>query len=114
MITGDYNEWRECLDADTCELVTSYLELIDAMVKDMQHLKAETIRARYELSQKFDPEHKWITTVDILSNLDMPHYDSMAYQQYVSLYYDGGDPMTFKGFVDSMVLLAKGIDDEQY
>ena len=114
MIIDDYNEWKECLDADRCYLITSYLELIDAMVKDIQHLKAETIRARYELSQKYDPEHKWITTVDILSNLDMPHYDSMAYQQYVSLYYDGGDPLSFKGYIDSMVRLAKGIDDGQY
>lgn len=114
MITDDYTEWKECLDADGCELVASFLELVDAMVKDIQHLKAETIRARYELSQKLDPEHKWITTVDILSNLDMPHYGSMAYQQYVSIYYDGGDPMSFKGYVDSMVQLAKGIDDEQY
>ena len=111
MITDDYNEWQECLDADCCELIASYMELIDAMVRDIRHLKAETIRARYELSQKFDPEHKWITTVDILSNLDMPHYDSMAYQQYVSLYYDGGDPFSFKEYVDSMVRLAQGIDD---
>ena len=78
MFTDDYNEWKECLDADRCDLITSYLDLIDAMVKDIQHLKAETIRARYELSRKYDPEHKWITTVDILSNLDMQHYDSMA------------------------------------
>ena len=111
MITDDYNEWKECLDADSCDLITSYMELIDAMVKDIQHLKAETIRARYELSQKYDPEHKWITTVDIL---DMPHYDSMAYQQYVSLYYDGGNPLSFKGYIDSMVRLAKGIDDGRY
>ena len=114
MITDDYNEWRECLDSDRCELTASYMELVDAMVLDIQHLKAETIRARYELSQKFDPDHKWITTVDILSNLDMPHYDSMAYQQYVSTYYDGGDPMSFKEYVDSMVRLAQGIDDVTY
>lgn len=114
MMTDDYNEWRECLDTDDCELVASFLELVDAMVRDMQHLKAETIRARYELSQKYDPDHKWITTVDILSNLDMPHYDSLAYQHYVSIYYDGGDPMSFKGFVDSMVRLAQGMDDETY
>ena len=114
MITDDYTEWGECLDSDRCDLVASYMELIDAMVKDMQHLKAETIRARYELSQKFDPNHEWITTVDILTNLDMPHYDSMAYQQYVSFYYDGGDPMSFKEYMDSMVNLAKGIDDGKY
>lgn len=114
MITDNYSEWRECLDADDCELIASYLELIDAMVRDIQHLKAETIRARYELSQKLDPEHTWITTVDILSNLDMPHYDSIAYQQYVSIYYDDGDPLSFKEYLDSMVRLAKGIDDGRY
>ena len=114
MITDDYNEWRECLDADHCELIASYMELIDAMVRDIQYLKAETIRARYELSQKYDPDHKWITTVDILSNLDMPHYDSIAYQQYVSMYYDGGDPLSFKAYMDSMVRLAQGLDDGTY
>ena len=114
MITDDYNKWRDCLDSDRCELVASYMERIDAMVRDIQHLKAETIRARYELSQKYDPDHKWITTVDILSNLDMPHYDSIAYQQYVSMYYDGSDPLSFKEYVDSMVRLAQGIDDGTY
>lgn len=114
MITDDYNEWRECLDADSCELITAYMELIDAMVRDIQHLKAEAIRARYELSQKFDPDHEWISTVDILSNLDMPHYDSLAYQQYVNMYYDGGDPLSFKEYMDSMARLAQGIDDGKY
>jgi len=44
----------------------------------------------------------------------MPYYDSLAYQEYVRLYYDGGDSMSFKGFIDSMVKLAKDINDEQY
>jgi len=63
---------------------------------------------------QYDPDHKWITTVDILSNLDMPHYDSIAYQQYVSMYYDGGDPLSFKAYMDSMVRLAQGLDDGTY
>ena len=96
------------------EEVDTFLELVDSLVRDIQHLKAETVRAKYELSRKYDPEHKWITTVDILSDLDMPHYDSLAYHKYVRIYYDGGDPMSFKGFVESMVNLAKGIDDEKY
>ena len=114
MIDSDYKAWDECPGADDCELVGSFLELVDSMVRDIQHLKAETVRARYELSRKYDPEHKWITTVDILSDLDMPHYDSLAYQEYVRICYDGGDPMSFKDFTDSMVKLAKGIDDEKY
>ena len=114
MISDEYISWDECLEADSCELVDSFLELVDSMVKDIQHLKAETISARYELSQKLDPDQEWITTVDLLSDLDAPHYDSLAYQEYVRIYYDGGDPMSFKGYVDSMIKLAKGFDDGQY
>lgn len=80
MIDSDYRAWDECSGVDDCELVHSFLELVDSMVRDIQHLKAEAIRARYELSQECNPEHKWITTVDLLSNLDMPHYDSLAYE----------------------------------
>lgn len=114
MIDSDYRSWDECPSVDNCKLIHSFLELVDSMVRDIQHLKAETIRARYELSQKYDPEHEWITTVDILSNPDTPHYDSLAYQEYVMAYYDGGDPMSFKEYIDSMVNLSKGIDDEKY
>lgn len=114
MISDDYKAWDECPECDTCELVSSFLELVDAMVKDIQHLKAETVRARYELSRREDPAHQWITSVDLLSNLDMPHYDSLAYQEYVRIYYDGGDLMSFKDFTDAMGNLANEIDDERY
>ena len=114
MITDLYDEWDECPDKGDCELVSSYLELVDAMVKDILHLKAETIRARYELSQKLDPDHQWTAGPDLLSGLSMPHYDSLAYQHYVSTYYDGGDPMSFKDFIDSMSSIIEGIDDGNY
>ena len=114
MIRDDYTAWDECPEVNECELIRSFLELVDSMVKDIQHLKAETIKARYRLSQNLDPEHQWITSVDILSGLDTPHYDNLAYQEYMRIYYDGGDPMSFKEHVDSMVRLAKGQDDNQY
>lgn len=114
MISDDYKAWDECPEVMDCELIRSFLELVDSMVKDIQHLKAETIRARYELRKQLNPAREWTTTVDILSNLDTSHYDSLAYQEFVRIYYDGGDPMSFKGFIDSMVQLANGIDDEQY
>lgn len=114
MTGDDYRAWDECPESMDCELIRSFMELVDSMIRDIQHLKAETIRARYELGKVYDPAGEWISTVDILSNLDMPHYDSLAYQEYVRLYYDGGDPMSFKGFTDSMAKLAKGIDGEQY
>jgi hypothetical protein len=114
MLKDDYTAWDECPEPEDCELVRSFLELVDSMVKDIQHLKAEAIRARYELSREYDPEHKWITTVDICSDLDMPRYESLAYQEYMRIYYDGGDPMEFKEFIDSMVLIANGQDNGRY
>ena len=114
MLYESYNAWDECPESDDCELIRSFLELVDAMVRDIQHLKAETVRARYRLAMEMAPEHKQITTVDILSDLDMPHYDNLAYQEFSRICYDVGDPMAFKEFVDSMVQLAKGIDDGRY
>ena len=101
MLYDGYNAWDECPEADDCELIRSFL-------------KAETIRARYRFAMETDPERKQITTVDILSDLDMPHYDSLAYQEFSRICYDGGDPMAFKEFTNSMVQLAKGIDDGRY
>ena len=103
MIRDDYTAWDECPDVDNC-----------SMVKDIQHLKAETVKARYELSQKLDPEHQWTTGADILSDLDTPHYDNLAYQEYMRIYYDGGDPMSFKEHGDSMIRIAQGQDDNRY
>ena len=114
MIRDDYTAWDECPDVDNCELIQSFLELVDSMVKDIQHLNAETVKARYELSQKLDPEHQCTTGADILSDLDTPHYDNLAYQEYMRIYYDGGNPMSFKEHVDSMIRIAQGQDDDRY
>jgi len=38
----------------------------------------------------------------------------MAYKEYSRIYYDGGDPMDFKDYLDSIRNLTKGIDDEKY
>ena len=114
MIDEGYRCWDECPGADRCELILSFMQLVDAMVKDIQHLNAETIRARYKYSQLVDPDKEWVTSLDILSDLDMPHYDSLAYQEYIVRYYDGGDPMSFKTYIDSMAKLAMGIDDGNY
>ena len=114
MIDEGYMCWDECPEFYDCELILSFMELVDAMIKDIQHLKAETIRARYKYSQLIDPDKEWVTALDILSNLDMPHYENLAYKEYMIRYYNGGDPMSFKTFIDSMAKLAVGIDAGNY
>ena len=41
MLYDGYNAWDECPEADDCELIRSFLELVDAMVRDIQHLKCK-------------------------------------------------------------------------
>ena len=114
MLYDGYSAQNECPEADNCELIRSFLELVDTMARDIQHLKAEAVRARYRFAMEIDPEHKQVTTVDILSDLDMPHYDSLAYQEFSRIRYVGRDHMAFTEFVDSMVQLAKEVDDGRY
>ena len=106
--------YEECPDLEECCLVRAFLSLTDDLISDIRHLKAETIRARCELREQLDPAHESITDCDMLSNLDAPHYDNPAYRLYAELYYDGGDPMAFRDYVDSISSLAKGIDDGKY
>ena len=114
MLNRDYKAWDECPEVSECELIREFMKLVDTMIRDIQHLEAETVRARYALSEKLDPEHKWITGCDILSDLSTPYYDSIAYKEFISTYYDGEDPMEFKEFLDSMVHLAEGRDEGMY
>ena len=108
MLYDGYNAWDECPEADDCELIRSFLELVDAMVRDIQHLKAEAIRARYRFAMEMDPERKQITTVDILSDLDMPHYDSLAYQEFSRICYDGETPWPSKNSQTPWYSLQRG------
>ena len=42
--------------ADSCEAVTALCELIDELLKDIQHLELECISTRYLLSQSMDED----------------------------------------------------------
>ena len=79
--------------ADSCEAVTALCELIDELLKDIQHLELECISTRYLLSQYMDEDQGSLLRSDILENLGHRHYDSPAYQLFKELLYDGGDPM---------------------
>lgn len=115
-----HNAWNECPKADDCELSRSFLELVDAMLRDVQHLKYKTFRARYRFAMEMNLDHKRITTVDILSVLGIPHYGSLAsriwynFKEIIRFMQNRRSPMAFKEFVDSMMQLTKGIDSGRY
>ena len=66
--------------ADSCEAVTALCELIDELLKDIQHLELECISTRYLLSRYMDEDQGSLLRSDILENLGHRHYDSPAYQ----------------------------------
>ena len=44
--------------ADSCEAVTALCELIDELLKDIQHLELECISTRYLLSRHIDEDQE--------------------------------------------------------
>ena len=65
--------------ADSCEAVTALCELIDELLKDIQHLELECISTRYLLSRYMDEDQGSILRSDILENLGRRYYNSPAY-----------------------------------
>ena len=60
--------------ADSCEAVTALCELIDELLKDIQHLELECISTRYLLSRYMDEDQGNLLRSDILENLGHRHY----------------------------------------
>ncbi len=114
MLDTDYMSWDECPEETSCELVLEFFALVDTMVKDIQHLEAEAIRARYALRMMLDPKKEWITTGDLLSGLISPYGENLAYKEFMRIYYDGGDPLSFKHFIDAIAGIAEGRDTYMY
>ena len=53
MLYDGYNAWDECPEADDCELIRSFLKLVDAMVRYIQHLKADAFCGAQRTSMRF-------------------------------------------------------------
>lgn len=114
MIDSDFNIADYCAEADECELILSFCQLVDTMIKDIQHLEAECVRTRYQLSKHLEEPEDLYYRSNILSGLRAPYYDSLAYQMYMAIYYDGGDPLSFKEWTSAINRLAKGFEDNRF
>ena len=93
---------------DSCEAILAFCGLIDELLADIQHLELECISTRYLLSQHMDEEQGSLLCSDILENLGRRHYDNPAYQLFMNLQYDGGDPMEFRDYLAKIQKACKG------
>ena len=98
-------------DCTDCDKSYQFCRLIDAMIKDIQHLESETVRYRYALSNYLPKHEKECLRSDILSDLACRYYWSEAYQEYIRLFYDNQDPMETDVYVNHMIRLAHGQDE---
>lgn len=114
MLDPEFNTADYCAEAEECEITLAFCELIDQMINDIKHLEAECVRNRYKLSEQMpSPDDEYYRS-DILSGLHSPYQYNLAYQMYIAIYYDGGDPLSFKDWLSTLNNLRKGRDDDRY
>jgi len=88
-------------------IVGSYM-LIDSLVKDIQLLASEVVRLRYMISFHIPKHTGEMLRFDILSDLYCSYYDYPIYQNYMSSFYGGEDPLDSDKFCKHMLKLSKG------
>ena len=104
----DYDLLAEVDCTASCEAVIALCDLVDKLVKDIQHLELECISTRYLLSQHMDQEQGELLRMDILENLGRRFRDNPAYELYRNLLYDGGDPMDFRDYLVKVRVASEG------
>ena len=114
MLWSDYVAWDECPEADRCELIQEFCLLVDDMIRDIKHLKAEIVRTRYELSEQPTYPYRDALKSDILSDMSCVYDDSVAYKEFMRIMYDGGNPLDFNDFIQALYDISRGKDDNKY
>jgi len=83
-------------------------QLVNHLLGDIQLLASEVVLLRYAVSWSL-PKHEGETVRgEILSDLYGSYYTYPAYQRFISVYYDGEDPMEDKAFIEHLIKLSKG------
>ena len=97
-----------------CDYQYEFSQLIDDLIKDIQHLESETVRTRYELSRHLQYPYDEYLRSDILSDLGRRYSDHPAYQVYIQLLYNNQDPMETDAWCEHICRLANGHVDSEY
>ena len=97
-----------------CDCQYEFCQLIDDLIKDIQHLESETVRTRYELSRHLTYPYNEYLRSDILSDLGRRYSDHPTYQIYIQLLYNNQDPMETDEWCEHICRLANGHVDSEY
>jgi len=94
------------IDCEKCEY--DFYQLIDWLIRDIQQLELKTVYLRYLLSRSLPAQDGITLKQEIFSNLSGRYYEQPGYQQYVSNYCGGRDPMDCTNFHEHMMKLSRG------
>jgi hypothetical protein len=86
---NDFGCYGDC--CDNC--IEGSYDLIDSLVKDIKHLESKVVYLRYALSKHLSENDGKMLMVDIFSDLSGPHWDNPLYQQYMTAFHDGLNPL---------------------
>lgn len=95
-----------------CKTLYEFCQLVDYLIKDIQHLESETVRTRYELSLHLAKPHNEFLRSDILTNLAARYGDNSAYHLFIKLIYNNHDPMESKEWENHIWKLAHGRESD--
>nr|MBQ4456542.1 potassium channel protein [Clostridia bacterium] len=109
---GSYiEEQYDELPCSICSDIADFLRLTDAMVYEINELRAEVVRWRQVLIKYLSPRWAEGLRQDILSNLYLNDYEDYdAYNFYVERYHRGENPMDNKKLSKRMRRLIEGKD----
>ena len=91
---------------DNCEM--DYYSLVDCLIKDIQHLESKVVYLRYSLSNYLQEHNGEMLRCEIFSDLSGSYSYQTAYQQYVSEYCNGQDPMDTEEYCERLMRISCG------
>jgi hypothetical protein len=95
-----------CVFCENCGM--DFYHLVDCLIKDIQHLESKVVYLRYSLSRLLPENDRKMLRSEIFSDLSGSYSDQSAYQQYVSEYCDGQDPMDIAEYCERLKRISCG------
>ena len=100
----DY-EWSDAY-CDKCEM--DFYDLIDKLVKDIQHLELKVVYLRHSLSGYLPECDGEMLKYEIFSDLSAGYWEQRAYQKYMLERYGGSDPIDSETHNELLKKLSRG------
>jgi len=115
-VCGEVEDFGQILPKDEIDPILpsemDFYQLINLLITDIQRLESKVVHLRYSLSSFLSEHDREMLRCEILSDLNGSYHEQSAYQQYVSFYCDGHDPMDDESFNNHLLKLSLGKESD--